>query len=80
MNRLVDTSTFSCGELGVCQGRTPACSGCTRSGALPTYPFAPGVITSGPKPKRPTLATWLRRWACWTAAISLVCLVAGYLS
>ena len=29
MNRLVSTQTYTCGELGVCQGRTPACSGCT---------------------------------------------------
>lgn len=97
MNRLNDTSTYSCGELGVCQGRTPACSGCTvatsctgkcnqgrnctcsGTGRLPAFAFAPGVIDQARKPA-PTVRKWLLRWVWFTVAISLVSLVAGYLS
>lgn len=29
MKPLIDTRTYTCGEPGVCQSRTPACAGCT---------------------------------------------------
>ena len=37
----------SCDELGLCQARTPRCSGCT----CKDFPFAPGVIDAGPAPR-----------------------------
>lgn len=69
----------SCDELGVCQGR--ACGQCTAEqpaqatqGALPRYPFAPGVIT--------TFAP-ARRWGrlgnvlLWIAVVALASVLAG---
>lgn len=73
------TTNRTCDELGLCQGRTPPCATCpaARDGfPTPTFPFAPGVIDSGPKPVR----RW--RWSDAAGALGLVALayfLAGWL-
>lgn len=61
----------TCDELGLCQARTPRCSGCTE------FPFAPGVIDAGPNDQG-------RRWlptdlAGALALVALAYFLAGWL-
>lgn len=77
----------TCDTLGLCQGRDPACTGCSHSTQrlpLGRHYFAPGTIEGGSaRPKR-----WgLRNGVRWVAAACLAATVlascsysAGYLS
>lgn len=81
----------SCDELGLCQRRRPACTGCTCHDtsllAKGAFYFAPGAIEGGPS-TRPALRRWgvrnVARWAavaCLAATVLASCSYsAGYLS
>lgn len=68
-------STRTCNDLGVFQGRTPACSGCLASPA-----FAPGVIEHHVRQQR-ALRKWLGRtaWVLMAACtVYTLAFAAGY--
>ena len=69
------TDKRTCNDLGVCQGRQPACSGCLTRPA-----FAPGVIEHHVRQRR-ALRKWLSRTA-WvlmaTCTVYTAAFLAGY--
>ena len=68
----------TCDELGLCQARTPRCSGCQPS----PNAFAPGIV-EGPFPNdRQTrrMMRWVLVWAAATAAAALLAFAAWVLS
>lgn len=75
------TTVRSCSTLGVCQGRTPACSDCL---PRPFAPFAPGVIDAHKRPlvtreHRRELARLLVMSLALVAASAALGLLVGYL-
>lgn len=77
----------SCDELGLCQGRKPACAGCTCHDtsllAKGAHYFAPGTIEGGPVRRRWGMRNCVR-WvgaACLAATVLASCSYSvGYLS
>lgn len=72
-------SARTCNELGVCQGRKPACQGCSAAPRQQPHPFAPGVIEGYDRYLMRGLRFWLVRWVAFTAGAALVMFVAGRL-
>lgn len=71
----------SCDELGLCQHRQPACTGCSSHDTRRLPPggfyFAPGVIDRG-HPVRPMhRRTGLRAAMRWVAWVAMAAAVAG---
>jgi hypothetical protein len=78
----------SCDALGLCQGKSPRCDGCTTGLQLTSegIRFAPGVIEHEPggllgtPAQRRELARWLVPSLLFSAVIGLVGLVVGLIA
>ena len=63
----------TCDQLGLCQARTPRCSGCAPVGLTREDDFPNDRQIS-------RLMKWALIWAAGTGAVAAVMFVAGYLS
>ena len=81
----VDTGSLrTCNDLGICQGRSPACVDCKPK--KPVHYFAPGTISGGEKSDfwlEPVANRFKLHWIDWvggTAILIVLAMICGYVS